>query len=223
MAISTENFKFKKPDESDFYDVQDQNGNWDIADQELEKLNNPTFEDYTGDTSVPAASAAIEEIKSKSKLGVLLSNIKAAFKGACLIGHIVNNCVTDRSDLPLSAAQGKALMDAVTVLNTKTKLSKGEVLNLRYIGATLLGSSSILYFTMHIKKFDTLPTVKLDGICSIQYENVVLTLDTSKITAVIIDSNETLGQIMISMDISSETSVKSIPVGVDISLTITGN
>ena len=124
MATSTENFKFKKPDESDFYDVQDQNGNWDISDQELEKLNNPTFEDYTGDTSVPAASAAIEELRSKSKLGVLLSNIKAAFKGACLIGHIVNNCVTDRSDLPLSAAQGKALMDLYNVLNTKgTKMS----------------------------------------------------------------------------------------------------
>ena len=122
MATSTENFKFKKPDESDFYDVQDQNGNWDIADQELEKLNNPTFEDYTGDTSVPAASAAIEELRSKSKLGVLLSNIKAAFKGACLIGHIVNNCVTDNPNLPLSAAQGKALMDAVNVLNTKGKI-----------------------------------------------------------------------------------------------------
>lgn len=121
MATSTENFKFKKPDESDFYDAQDQNGNWDIADQELEKLNNPTFEDYTGDTSVPAASAAIEELRSKSKLGVLLSNIKAAFKGACLIGHIVNNCVTDRSDLPLSAAQGKALMDLYNVLNTKSQ------------------------------------------------------------------------------------------------------
>ena len=120
MATSTENFKFKKPDESDFYDVQDQNGNWDIADQELEKLNNPIFEDYTGDTSVPAASAAIEGLRSKSKLGVLLSNIKAAFKGACLIGHIVNNCVTDNPNLPLSAAQGKALMDAVNVLNTKT-------------------------------------------------------------------------------------------------------
>ena len=85
----------------------------------VEEIEKPTFEDYTGDTSVPAASAAIEEMKSKSKLGVLLSNIKAAFKGACLIGHIVNNCVTDRSDLPLSAAQGKALMDAVNVLNTK--------------------------------------------------------------------------------------------------------
>ncbi len=91
--------------------------------EELEKrvaeTENPTFEDYTGDISVPTASAAIEEIKSKSKLGVLLSNIKAAFKGACLIGHIVNNCVTDNPNLPLSAAQGKALMDAITVLNTK--------------------------------------------------------------------------------------------------------
>lgn len=90
----------------------------------VEETEKPTFEDYTGDTSVPAASAAIEEIRSKSKLGVLLSNIKAAFKGACLIGHIVNNCVTDRSDLPLSAAQGKALMDAVTVLNTKAAVER---------------------------------------------------------------------------------------------------
>lgn len=130
MATSTENFKFKKPDESDFYDVQDQNGNWDIADQELEKLNNPTFEDYTGDTSVPAASAAIEGLRSKSKLGVLLSNIKAAFKGACLIGHIVNNCVTDNPNLPLSAAQGKALMDAVNVLNTKVAVERPYAKNM---------------------------------------------------------------------------------------------
>ena len=89
----------------------------------VEETENPTFEDYTGDTSVPAASTAIEELKSKSKLGVLLSNIKAAFKGACLIGHIVNNCVTDRSDLPLSAAQGKALMDLYNVLNTNQTIT----------------------------------------------------------------------------------------------------
>jgi hypothetical protein len=66
MATSTENFKFKKPDESDFYDVQDQNGNWDIADQELEKLNNPTFEDYTGDTSVPAARFVLNVTRTSS-------------------------------------------------------------------------------------------------------------------------------------------------------------
>ena len=39
--------------------------------------------------------------------------------GVCLLGHIVNNCVTNNPNLPLSAAQGKALMDLYTVLNTK--------------------------------------------------------------------------------------------------------
>ena len=124
MAVNTDNFGFKKPDESDFYDVQDQNGNWDIADQELEKLNSPTFEDYTEDTSVPEAVTAIEALKSKSKIGMLLSNIKAAFKGACLIGHIVNNCVTDNPNLPLSAAQGKALQDQLATLNSNLDSSK---------------------------------------------------------------------------------------------------
>ena len=67
MATNTTNYNFKKPDESDFYSVQDQ---------------------------------------------------KAAFKGACLIGQIVNNCVTNNAKLPLSAAQGKALMDLYTQLNS---------------------------------------------------------------------------------------------------------
>lgn len=116
MATSTENYNFKKPDESDFYDVADQNKNWDLADETLKNLDTPTFEDYTGSTAVPSATDAIDQIKSKGKLGTLLSNIKAAFKGACLIGHIVNNCVTDNAGLPLSAAQGKALMDKYTQL-----------------------------------------------------------------------------------------------------------
>lgn len=116
MATNTTNYGFKKPDESDFYDVADQNKNWDLADETLKNLDTPTFEDYTGSTAVPSATDAIDQIKSKGKLGTLLSNIKAAFKGACLIGHIVNNCVTDNAGLPLSAAQGKVLKDLYTQL-----------------------------------------------------------------------------------------------------------
>ena len=119
MATNTKNYNFKKPDESDFYDIQDQNGNWDIADEKMEELSAPTFEDYSGTTSVPEASTAIEAIKSKKKIPEILANIKAAFKGVCLLGHIVNNCVTDNARLPLSAAQGKVLMDAVTKLNSE--------------------------------------------------------------------------------------------------------
>ena len=116
MATNTTNYGFKKPDESDFYDVADQNKNWDLADEALKNLDTPTFEDYTGSTAVPSATDAIDQIKSKGKLGTLLSNIKAAFKGACLIGHIVNNCVTDNAGLPLSAAQGKVLKELYTQL-----------------------------------------------------------------------------------------------------------
>ena len=115
MATNTTNYRFKKPDESDFYDVADQNKNWDLADEALKNLDTPTFEDYTGSTAVPSATDAIDQIKSKGKLGTLLSNIKAAFKGACLIGHIVNNCVTDNAGLPLSAAQGKVLKATCTL------------------------------------------------------------------------------------------------------------
>lgn len=135
MATNTKNYNFKKPDESDFYDIQDQNGNWDIADEKMEELSAPTFEDYSGTTSVPEASTAIEAIKSKKKIPEILANIKAAFKGVCLLGHIVNNCVTDNAKLPLSAAQGKALMDQITKLNGD-KLAKSGlfmvILNFSY-------------------------------------------------------------------------------------------
>ena len=118
MATNTTNFNFKKPDESDFYSVQDQNNNWDKADAALKDLDTPTFEDYSGSTTVPDAATAINSIRSKGKLYTILSNMKAAFKGACLIGQIVNNCVTNNAKLPLSAAQGKALMDLYTQLNS---------------------------------------------------------------------------------------------------------
>lgn len=127
MATNTKNYNFKKPDESDFYDIQDQNGNWDIADEKMEELSAPTFEDYSGTTSVPEASTAIEAIKSKKKIPEILANIKAAFKGVCLLGHIVNNCVTDNAKLPLSAAQGKALMDQITKLNSEKVLYYGAI------------------------------------------------------------------------------------------------
>ena len=39
MATNTTNYGFKKPDESDFYDVADQNKNWDLADEALKNLD----------------------------------------------------------------------------------------------------------------------------------------------------------------------------------------
>ena len=39
---------------------------------------------------------------------------------------IVNNCVTDNAKLPLSAAQGKALMDLYTKLNSDSQNMKAN-------------------------------------------------------------------------------------------------
>ena len=138
MATNTTNFNFKKPDESDFYSVQDQNNNWDKADAALKDLDTPTFEDYSGSTTVPDAATAINSIRSKGKLSTILSNMKAAFKGACLIGQIVNNCVTNNAKLPLSAAQGKALMDLYTQLNSD--LNEGKYFR-AYTSAFVFGKS----------------------------------------------------------------------------------
>ena len=214
----TPKYEFGKPDQNDFYDV-------DVFNNNMEKVETAMTEfDDTGTVAeIKSFPEMLTKLVTGNKLAVTLRNLKAGLQFVLHAGSIVNNCVTDNPNLPLSAAQGKALMDLYNVLNTKTKLSKGEVLNFRYIGAALLGSTSILYFTMYIKKFAALPTIKLNGTCVIQYENIVIPLDVSKITAAIIDSNGILGQVMISMDISSETNVKNIPVGVDISLTITGN
>ena len=145
MATNTTNYGFKKPDESDFYDVADQNKNWDLADEALKNLDTPTFEDYTGSTAVPSATDAIDQIKSKGKLGTLLSNIKAAFKGACLIGHIVNNCVTDNAGLPLSAAQGKVLKDLCTQLYSDLNATNNNLSNTNSRLDTSLSSSVLDY------------------------------------------------------------------------------
>ena len=131
MATNTTNYNFKKPDESDFYSVQDQNNNWDKADAALKDLDTPTFEDYSGSTTVPDAASAINSIRSKGKLSTIVSNVKAAFKGACLIGQIVNNCVTNNAKLPLSAAQGKALMDLYTQLNSDLSNQRRTITRVR--------------------------------------------------------------------------------------------
>lgn len=121
MATNTKNFNFKKPDESDFYSIQDQNGNWDLADEELQKLNEPAFEDYTTGASVPPAATALEALKSKIKLPVWMSNVVAFCKGCCTLAMIVNNCVSSDADKPLAAAQGKVLQDQVTKLYSDFK------------------------------------------------------------------------------------------------------
>lgn len=155
MATNTTNYNFKKPDESDFYSVQDQNNNWDKADAALKDLDTPTFEDYSGSTTVPDAATAIGNIKSRGKLSTAFSNIKAAFKGACLIGQIVNNCVTDNAKLPLSAAQGKELMDLYTVLNSNLGDVKTDISLQPVTGIDILTLTTGRYYATNCTNLPT--------------------------------------------------------------------
>lgn len=85
-------------------------------------ISNTNVSEFTASTASFPVPAAGDTIKGAfGKIAKFFGDIRNTATGACFIGQIVNNCVTNRADLPLSAAQGKALMDLYTVLNTNFK------------------------------------------------------------------------------------------------------
>ena len=78
-----------------------------------------SFDDSGSVSGITSFPAFLATFLSKTKTGIFLRNLKAGLQFILHVGSIVNNCVTDNAELPLSAAQGKVLMDLYTVLNTK--------------------------------------------------------------------------------------------------------
>ena len=144
----------------------------------------------TADTLVSAFDASSDSFpvpvakeKARTRWGKMkkfTEDFKNWMTGVCLIGQIVNNCVTDRNDLPLSAAQGKVLMDLYTVLNTNLtmKITSGSMTEI----------------------IDSLPVGKYSGYYSSgaadtpsnygTFEAVVMNSSTATITAVDTSSGE---------------------------------
>ena len=91
----------------------------DISDTVITSAEEPTAE-----YPVPAAGDSTKVFLGKTRK--FFSDIKNWMTGVCLLGQIVNNCVTDNAKLPLSAAQGKVLMDLYNVLNTKATTFVGS-------------------------------------------------------------------------------------------------
>lgn len=131
MATETTNYKFQKPAENEYYDVGVQNQNWDDADMSLKELDEGKVDSAGGDIAatkvgsitastasypVPAANDTVKV--GFGKIVKFFGDIRNWMTGVCLIGQIVNNCVTNNAGLPLSAAQGKVLMDLLTKLNS---------------------------------------------------------------------------------------------------------
>ena len=82
---------------------------------------------------VPAAGDSAKTVLGKVQK--FFGDLRNWMTGVCLLGQIVNNCVTDNAKLPLSAAQGKQLMDLYNVLNTNAKkVNNLTVKNVCYSG-----------------------------------------------------------------------------------------
>lgn len=106
----------------------------------------------TASYPVPAAGDTVKA--GVGKVIKFFGDIRNWMTGVCLIGSIVNNCVTNNAGLPLSAAQGKVLMDLFTKLNSDNTLrnvtddnfEKSDIIT--YVLAYKFGSLVLVTFTV---------------------------------------------------------------------------
>lgn len=101
--------------------------------QDIMDIESPEFDDSGTVEGISSFPSFLETMKSRMNFFQFFRNLKAGLQFVLHTGQIVNNCVTDNSSLPLSAAQGKALMDKYTQLysdlnTTNNNLSNGSVI-----------------------------------------------------------------------------------------------
>ena len=95
--------------------------------QDFLDIQNPTFDDSGTSEEISSFPEFLDTVKSKMNFFQFFRNLKSGLQFVLHVGSIVNNCVTDNPNLPLSAAQGKALQDQLATLNSnieKVKIKK---------------------------------------------------------------------------------------------------
>lgn len=117
MATLTPKYELQKKEDNDFYNIEDLNANWDKVENALTE-----FDDSGTAEGIGSFTDMLTKLVTGNKLAVTLRNLKAGLQFVLHAGSIVNNCVTDNAKLPLSAAQGKVLQDAITKLNSDLKV-----------------------------------------------------------------------------------------------------
>lgn len=102
----------------------------DLAELEtrIKGVETPEFDASGSVDGITGKTTLLASFVSKMPLIKFMRNVKAGFKLVSFVGDIVNNCVTDNANLPLSAAQGKKLMDLYTVLNTKITFDRVAIM-----------------------------------------------------------------------------------------------
>lgn len=84
--------------------------------QDIMDIETPEFDDSGMVEGISSFPTFLETMKSKMNFFQFFRNLKAGLQFVLHTGQIVNNCVTNNAELPLSAAQGKVLMDKYTQL-----------------------------------------------------------------------------------------------------------
>ena len=138
---TTKNLGLNMPDANDFVEIDKINKNTEKIDEELAKKADASGGDISetvitstetsqAEYPVPAAGDSAKTVLGKVQK--FFADIRNWMTGVCLLGQIVNNCVTDNAKLPLSAAQGKVLMDLYNVLNTNDQNIKKQLNGWRF-------------------------------------------------------------------------------------------
>lgn len=131
MATKTEIYELRKKEENDFYNIEDFNNNMDTLEKALTE-----FDDSGTAEGVTSFPEMLTKLVTGNKLAITLKNLKAGLQFVLHAGSIVNNCVTDNANLPVSAAMAKSLQDQINQANSNldNRIGVGE----KFTSGTLL-------------------------------------------------------------------------------------
>ena len=126
----------------------------DLAELEtrMEGIETPEFDASGTVEGITGKTTLLASFVTRMPLVKFMRNVVAGFKLVLYAGQVVNNCVTDNASLPLSAAQGKVLMDLYTVLNTNLNNRAGLIL----CGSAPANDANLLFVENRITFFETI-------------------------------------------------------------------
>ncbi len=176
----TTNLKLKKPAGNEYISVETINGNMDIIDTGMKEISDsvdaPEFDASGTVDGITDKAGLLASFVTRMPLVKFMRNVVAGFKLVLYAGQVVNNCVTDNASLPLSAAQGKKLMDLYTVLNTNLSdhgiveaYSGDAVINSDWVSAgtvvyKVLNGTCFVDFDITVKQITAVNTLIVSGL-----------------------------------------------------------
>ena len=129
--------------------------------QDIMDIESPEFDDSGTVEGISSFPSFLEAMKSKMNFFQFFRNLKAGLQFVLHAGQIVNNCVTDNAGLPLSAAQGKALMDKYTQLYSDLNTTNNNLSKKLSVGNNI--ASADLTYDVNDGRFGTLSMRFSDG------------------------------------------------------------